>query len=143
VKQILTKNYGMDDRGKQRWFLGIDFQKRAHGFTMSRERYVKNVHEKFNMPICNPVSTLAVQGLALKKPNTAKSIVYPNRGAVGILIYLMSGTRPDISWITSKLSQFASYYDEMHEAALRCMFRYLQGTQSSELIFVKKTIVIN
>lgn len=139
VKNIMAKNFRMDDRGELKWFLGIDFSRTDDGYIMSQERYINNLLEKFNMSNCNAVSTPAVQGVTLQKPEGDTNTTFPYREGVGSLIYLMTGTRPDISWITSKLSQYLSSHDDSHIAALKRVFRYLKGTLSHCIKFTKNS----
>lgn len=52
---------------------------------------------------------------------------YPYKKAVGSLIYLMIGSRPDIAYSVGKLSQFIDSYDHTHWIAVKHLFRYLKG----------------
>jgi hypothetical protein len=57
----------------------------------------------------------------------------PYRSLIGTLMYVASGTRPDIMFAVSKLSRFLSCYREVHwQAAIRVV-RYLKGTRDMEL----------
>ncbi|XP_067931146.1 uncharacterized protein [Watersipora subatra] len=47
----------------------------------------------------------------------------------------MTGTRPDLSWILSKLSQFLDKPGPQHVTAIKRVFRYLKGTRRSRLTF--------
>ena len=53
----------------------------------------------------------------------------PYRDAVGCLIFLMVGTRPDLVAAVGVLSQFAAYPCLTHWQALKRDFRYIQGTR--------------
>ncbi|THG97055.1 hypothetical protein EW026_g4883 [Hermanssonia centrifuga] len=48
---------------------------------------------------------------------------------IGTLLYLMLGTRPDISFAVTKLSQFMSNPTSEHMAAVKHIFRYLNGNR--------------
>jgi hypothetical protein len=57
------------------------------------------------------MDTPAEKGLQFSSPSDTDSLKavqsnFPYCSAVGSLIYLMVATRPDISWIVSKLSPF-------------------------------------
>jgi hypothetical protein len=52
---------------------------------------------------------------------------------IGSLIYLASATRPDISFVVSKLSSFMSNPDIDHWHALERVMRYLYGTMSYKI----------
>jgi hypothetical protein len=55
--------------------------------------------------------------------------------AVGALMYLAIGTRPDIAYSVAKLAQFNSNPGVAHWKAVKHLFRYLQGTIDLKLTF--------
>jgi hypothetical protein len=55
--------------------------------------------------------------------------------AIGSLMYLMIGTRPDIAFALSKLSRFTSRPQSHHQAALRQLLRYIKSTQSHRITY--------
>ena len=57
------------------------------------------------------------------------------REAVGSLIYLSTCTRPDISFVVSKLSQHFDSPTEEHWSTVKHVFRYLKGTAEQALCF--------
>lgn len=59
------------------------------------------------------------------------------REVVGSLIYVMTCTRPDLSFIVSKLSQYLSEPKEQHWVAAKHVLRYLKGTVDQEMCFKK------
>ena len=59
------------------------------------------------------------------------------RAIVGSLIYAMTCTRPDLSWIVSKLSQHLSRPTEGDWTLLKQVMRYVKGTIDSKLHFTK------
>ena len=56
----------------------------------------------------------------------------PYRNAVGSVMYLMVGTRPDLAAAAGVLSQFAADQCPTHWQALKRVFRYIQGTRTHE-----------
>ncbi|UYV77384.1 hypothetical protein LAZ67_15000806 [Cordylochernes scorpioides] len=48
--------------------------------------------------------------------------------ALGMLMFLAVNTRPDIAYITSKLSQYSRQPKQMHLTAIKRVMRYLRGT---------------
>ena len=108
AKELLKENFKMKDLGPISWFLGIQFKQNSDGIEMSQSHYLKNVLEKFGMDQCKPRFT----------PCEIKPTVYtitdieeiPNddrkyREIVGSLVYAITCTRPDLSWVVTKLSQ--------------------------------------
>ena len=59
------------------------------------------------------------------------------RGIVGSLIYVMTGTRPDVCYVVTKLSQKMSKRTQADLGAAKHVLRYLNGTQELCLTFKK------
>jgi len=135
TKQLLNKEFNMDDRGEINWFLGIDFTRLENGcYQISQKRYAESILKRFKMDNCKAATTPAVKGLTLEKATDEEHQTFlqqnfPYRQAIGSLIYLMTGTRPDISWIVSKLSQFLDKPGPTHVIAVKRLLRYIQGTK--------------
>ena len=55
--------------------------------------------------------------------------------AVGALMYLATSTRPDIAYTMGCLARFSSNPGTAHEASLKHLFRYLQGTKDLKLVY--------
>ena len=60
----------------------------------------------------------------------------PYRSAVGALMYLMVGTRPDLAAAVGALSQFAVDPCPTHWQALKRVLRYLQATPTHGIRFI-------
>src|SRR5579862_9645864 len=50
------------------------------------------------------------------------------RSMTSSIMYLAVWTRPDIAWITNKLSQYNSDPSELHMSAAKHLLRYINGT---------------
>ena len=95
------------------------------------------------MQDCKPVKTPQDPGLKLTKTmcegeskhdDTMKGVPY--RSAVGAVMYLMVGTRPDLAAAEGTLSQFASDPCPTHWQALKRVFRYLHETPEAWYLFL-------
>ena len=136
VKNMLSSHFHMDDRGELKWFLGIDFQRLDNGnYVMSQERYLEPILDRFSMSDCKPVNTPAEINLHLQSRENDKIPNFPFRQVIGSLVYLSVATRPDISWVISKLSQHLEKPTDAHIAAVKRVLRYLKGTKSLKIIF--------
>ena len=70
---------------------------------MNQKRYILKLLDRFGMSDCKPRTTPCEQ--RLEKGNDSEMVDSKRyREIVGSLIYLMTFTRPDISWVVSKLS---------------------------------------
>lgn len=116
-------------------FRGIDFTRQDNSYEMSQTRFIDTVLRHFSITDCKPVPTPADTNLQLRKSTDDKPTDYPYRQAVGSPIYLMTATRPDLSWIVSKLSQFLERPKTSHVSDMKQVFCYLQGTKSHKLLY--------
>ena len=55
--------------------------------------------------------------------------------AIGSLIYLVSGTRPDLAFCVRKLSQYLENPQKNHWTAVKRVLRYLQGTSTHGILY--------
>ncbi|KAJ5152438.1 hypothetical protein N7492_009718 [Penicillium capsulatum] len=55
--------------------------------------------------------------------------------AIGSLMYLMVGTRPDIAFALGMLSRFTSQPQSHHQVALQRLLRYVKATQSHRITY--------
>ena len=97
---------------------------------------------RFKLTNCNPVTTPMDHGIKLSKalcPSSEeereemKTVPYMN--AVGALMYLAIGTRPDIMYAVRKLAQYNANPGRGHWQAVKHIFRYLKGTMDLKLMY--------
>ena len=137
VKGYLKKRFRMSDLGPISFFLGINFTQDGGVITMDQTEYFKTKIKKFRMEASKPRSTPSEIG-GYEQENTEP---YDNislfREMVGSLIYGMTCTRPDLSWVVSKLSQNVSKPTNADLVMLKHVFRYILGSIDSRLTFRK------
>jgi hypothetical protein len=54
---------------------------------------------------------------------------------IGSIMYLVTGTRPDLTFAISCLSQLSSAPNKTHVAAVKRYLRYIKGTRNLGLVF--------
>jgi len=106
--------------------------------TTSQVKYAAQVLDTFGMAVCTRIGTPLEEGLQLVKGYESDDAL-PNRKAVGSLMYLTAGTRPDIAFAIRKLSQSVLYYGKEHWAAIKRLLRYVKGSMDKRLVFVKNS----
>ena len=67
------------------------------------------------------------------KENTNPDLVRSYQSAIGSLMYIMLGTRPDLAFAVGKLASFASNPSPEHQRAISHMFCYLNKTKDLSL----------
>jgi len=130
----------MKDLGEAKVILGLEIRRdKALGtLKLSQGKYAAQVLEKFGMAECNPIGTPLEVGLQLVKADGSDDVL-PYREAVGSLMYLMVGTRPDLAFAIGKLSRFVSCYGKEHWAAIKRVLRYVKGSVNKGLAFDKNS----
>ena len=137
VKNQLNANYDMKDLGVVAHILGCEVQHDVHsGETyLTQYQYTKKAIEKFFGPDLKPSDTPADSTVILSRnmsPTTeeekAEMSKIPYREAVGTLLWLSLGTRPDISYAVSQVARYNDCYGMEHWQAVKRIFRYLKGT---------------
>lgn len=115
-------------------FVGFQIERDTVNNTtkIHQKHYVEKLLKKFEMQDCKERTTpVDVNTKLIKSTNKmTEKENYPYKEAVGNLIYLMIGSRPDIVYSVAKLSQFMDSHDHSHWTALKHLFlRYLKGTR--------------
>ncbi|KAL7284965.1 hypothetical protein ACG7TL_000054 [Trametes sanguinea] len=143
-KANISKRFEMSDLGAMRWILGIEVERNRHERTIaiSQRAYLDTIIARFNLENANPVSTPLQPGSALgrhQSPSTPRQFEdmrhVPYREAVGSLMYAAMGTRPDITFAVTTLSQFMQNPGRPHWEALKHVLRYLKGTRELRLVY--------
>jgi len=136
ITDALHKRFEMKDLGEAKVILGLEIRRdKALGtLKLSHGKCAAHVLEKFGMAECNPIGTPLEVGLQLVKVNESNDVL-PYREAVGILMFLMVATRPDLAFAIEELSRFVSCYCKEHWAAIERVLRYVKGSMDKGLVF--------
>ena len=122
-------------------YLGIEIQRRKDGsIFICQNRYAKEILKKFNMDeaitISTPIETNS-KGLSNSVNSEAEDISgkVPFREAVGSLRYLVTGTRPDLSFAVNQVSQYMEKPKVHHWQAVKRIFKYLKSTVNYGILY--------
>ena len=136
IKKILMSEFKMKDLGKLNHFIGIYFHITQGCVKMNQNNYIGRVLERFNMSNCKPRATPCELKMDLSgNSDPVDSRKY--REIIGSLIYIMTCTRPDLSYAVGKLSQYLSEPRQQHWVAAKHILKYLRGTSHYELRYQK------
>lgn len=131
----MAKNFEMSDLGKLTYYLGIEVVQHSEGITLRQERYAMKILAETGMKDCNATQVPMDPSLKLSKAQDERSVDEKEyRRNIGCLRYLLH-TRPDLSFAVGVLSRYMQTPRVSHEAALKMILRYLQGTCSFGLSF--------
>ena len=133
----LAKRFSVKNHEELSYFLGIEATRTALGLHLNQRKYIIDLLARTNMLIAKLVNTpmatspkLALNsGTKLQDPTEYRSIV-------GSLQYL-AFTRPDISYVVNRLSQYMQAPTDDYWQAVKRLLRYLNGT-STHGIFLRR-----
>ena len=144
IKSDLSKRFDITDSRPVNWILGIRVtrDRKNRLLLLSQESYIDSILDRFQLsdlkPLSIPLEPLASFSVddSPKTPEEAAAMAnIPYREAIGSLMYAAIGTRPDIAFAVSTLSQFLENPGEVHWEGVKRIFRYLLGTKNWRLTY--------
>ncbi|XP_049379787.1 uncharacterized protein LOC125844514 [Solanum stenotomum] len=135
IKSALSNRFSLKDLGPLLFFPGIEVLPQSAGLFLSQTKYIMDILQEFFMKDCQGVYIPLSTPISLRlndgsPPTDAKQY----RSAIGKLQYL-AFTRPDISFVVNKLSQFMHQPSHTHWQAVKRLLRYLKSTIHHGLLF--------
>ena len=143
----LAEKFPIKDLGELKKCFGINVTRDRKMGTLSLDQtdYIEASLRRFQMqedfyvtftPIDPETAKDQGDDEALKTPEELQRLQnIPYQRAIGTLMYLLQGTRPDLAYTISTLSKFNTNFNFSHWEAVKKVFRYLQGTKHLKLTF--------
>jgi len=136
------------------YILGLKIVHTSNGqLIISQKALVKKILERFNFSECRPVSTPILKTECTgkgkevvpeeekteeeekKKDGENKNLQFPYREAVGALMYLILGTRPDLAYTVSFISRSLENPSSEDVANGKRAFRYIARTTTLGIVY--------
>ena len=102
---------------------------------IDQQAYIENVLKRFELLDANSTNTSLPAGIHFEKskePVALNTKTYYQQ-IIGTLIYATIGTRPNIPFVATRLSQFNNNPTQEHIKYAKYMLRYLKGTQELKI----------
>lgn len=130
TKKKLCKKFRMKDLGESHVILGMDIVRDHSNRTLMlcQSRYAEKVINRFGMGSAKGSVTPVDVGVDLSVPGELCG--QPYREAIGALMYLMVGTRPDIAFPVGKLAKYVENPGVNHWQAVKRLLRYIIHTKT-------------
>ena len=133
----LKKEFEITDLGFAGWLLVLQISYSDRGIHLSQKGYIQKLLDQFGMASAHPVLTPLDTNVKLLPGATANNTEY--RSIVGSLMYALTGTRPDLSFTITYLSQFLQTPSSDHMTAARRVLKYLRKTIDWDLLYPYKS----
>ena len=136
IKEKFKARFEMKDMGEASEILGIEINRNRSRRTLflHQSRYTQRVLERFEMESSKPVASPMDKSRKSKQPESFSgsdkpALDVPFRSVIGSVMYMMIGSRPDLSFAIGKLSQHLEKPLQEHWLAAKRLLRYISGTR--------------
>lgn len=118
------------------FYLGFEIHRRSDGsIHINQSAYIRKILNRFGLADANAVATPVDNQQHLGVVENQQPVKFPYREAVGCLMFLAIGTRPDIAFGVSLASRFLDSAAEIHVTAVKRILKYLKGTQDYGIFY--------
>ena len=132
IEGFQSRGFELTREGSFAEFLGIQYEHQKDGtVTLSQQGLIKKILKAADMVLCNPQWTPAAKDtLGIDPDGELMSETWNYRSIVGMLLYLSTNTRPDISFSVSQVARFSHSPKQSHAIAVKRILRYLKRTET-------------
>ncbi|XP_021838191.1 uncharacterized mitochondrial protein AtMg00810-like [Spinacia oleracea] len=128
TKNFLSSKFEMKDLGEVDVILGVRVTKIDKGYMLSQTHYVEKILKKFDCFDVAPLRTLCDPNKHLFNNNGTSVSQEEYAKVIGILMFPMNCTRPDISFGVSCLICYTHNPSGEHYNSLKHLLRYIRGS---------------
>ncbi|SCV71300.1 BQ2448_2888 [Microbotryum intermedium] len=122
----------------ERYILGIQIRRLANGsIALSQERYIMDVLVWNESTLSSPGQPRPARTPAPIPGQGTEQIRLWYLQAIGSLLYVLLGTRPDITFAVAYLARFANNPGRQHWIAVKHILQYLRATYRDELLYAQ------
>ena len=137
IANLRKKGFELTKEGTFAEYLGIQYTTLENGsILMNQPGLIQKIIDATEMGGCNPNRTPTTkEALGLDPDGKRMTEKWNYRSIVGMLLYLTTNTRPDISFAVSQVARFSHNPKQSHASAVKTIVRYLAGSKDKGTIF--------
>ena len=131
IEELKEKGFELTREGTFSEFLGIKLteDKQTGTITLTQKGLIEKIIKATGMEDCNPNWTPAsTQALGIDPDGPPMDEDWNYRSIIGMLLYLSTNTRPDITFAVSQVARFSHSPKQSHAQAVKMIVRYLSRT---------------
>jgi len=140
IKERFKAIWECRDMGETMEFLRMKIRRNGAKVIIDQCDYLRKIMQRFGMQNAKAAATPLPSGY-VPTPNTDPvdaALRTKYQQVIGSLLYLMLGTRPDIAYAVTRMSQFAANPSKEHLDKSLYIFRYLASMQDYTLEYGRK-----
>jgi hypothetical protein len=141
IKNYLFSKFKMRDLGEAKKFLSFEIENSKDSIFISQRSFIEKIVEKFGMSDCKVRQTPLNAGTKELKSNDQKELfedINLFQQAVGSLLFLANGTRPDISFAVGLMSRKLVSPSKNDWANVKSIISYLSHSKDLRISYFKK-----
>ena len=132
LKDLLKSKFKVTDLDDLHWLLGIQIEYREHDILLSQSVYMNTIFKHFGLTDCNPVTypldknkqidKATTEADNLNKVNINKVNIKLYQQMVGLFMYIVIRTQPNIAFTVTCLSQFLTKPTKKYYSTIKYIF---------------------
>ncbi|GJU35661.1 retrovirus-related pol polyprotein from transposon TNT 1-94 [Tanacetum coccineum] len=142
TKDTLKSKFDMKDLGLADVILGIKIIRTQNRLVLSQAHYVDKILNTHNAGDSGLARTPIDTSLHLSKNRGECVAQLEYSRIIGMLMYLMTSTRPDLAYVVSRLSRYTSNPSNAHWKAITRVLHYLRYSRDYRLHYDRHLAVI-
>ncbi|GJR66370.1 retrovirus-related pol polyprotein from transposon TNT 1-94 [Tanacetum coccineum] len=142
TKDMLKSKFDMKDMGLADVILGIKIIRTLYRLVLSQAHYVDKILNTHNAGDSGQARTPIDTSMHLSKNRGLGVAQLEYSRIIGMLMYLMTGTRPDLAYAVSRLSRYTSNPSYAHWKAITRVLHYLRYSRDYGLHYDRHPAVI-
>mgnify|MGYP000857262147 FL=1 len=143
IKQLEQMGFTLTKESSFEEFLGIQYAKLANGdVELTQEGLIKKILTATGLVTCNPNRIPAQASLGKDDDGADMTDDWSYPSIIGMLLYLSTNTRPDITFAVSQAARFTHSPKQSHAQAVKTIVRYLAKTLDKGTIVKKPNSAI-
>ncbi|GJX73513.1 retrovirus-related pol polyprotein from transposon TNT 1-94 [Tanacetum coccineum] len=142
TKDMLKSKFVMKDMGLADVILGIKIIRTHNGLVLSQAHYVDKILNTYNAGNSGLARTPIDTNMHLSKNRGVGVAQLEYSRIIGMLMYLMTGTRPYLAYDVSRLSRYTSNPSDAHWKAITRLLHYLRYSRDYGLYYDRYPAVI-
>jgi hypothetical protein len=137
AKKVFMTMWECRDLGEPKEFLRMRIRSEGKKIYLDQTAYLHKVVERFGMSNARGATTPLPGGYVPieSKDQCTPAFRLTYQSIIGSLLYIMLGTRPDITYAVTKLAQFSVNPSKEHMEKARYICRYLNSTSDYALVY--------
>lgn len=142
MKRKIEGVFEIRDLGKATLVQSVRISQKTNQIDMDQEMYARSILREFGMENCRDANTPLPPGARYHKASEENKLdehtASRYRTLIGSLMYLVTGSRPDLAFAVTYLSQFCSAPSMEHWKGAKHVLRYLHKTATTKLRYTRK-----